>query len=113
MKFVYNGTTWTCSNAEYPNYPVTLGKITDADNRRTWEGSARKNTNWNKDTYGLKWNNCGSSVYDHVKTWPYLDGDIVFYSSYGTATCKALASSYSFEETSKDNYSGGITLEQV
>lgn len=111
MKFVYSGTTWTPGNAEYPNYPIVLGEKTDSDLRHTMvDGSTRKHTNWKKPTYGLSWTNCGSVVRDHVQTWPDLDTDIVFYSKYGTTACKAVADSYSFDEVTMDNYTGGITL---
>ena len=111
MKFVYDGTTWTCGVSEYPNWPVDLDEVTDSDHRRTWEGSGRKNTNWQKPVYGLHWDNVGSTVRDHVETWPDLDTAITFYSKYGTTEC--LASDYSASEVTLDNYNIGITLSGI
>ena len=111
MKFVYGGTTWSPSDSEYPNYPIALGEITDSDLRRTLiAGEARKHTNWSKPTFTFSWNNCGSSVRDHVKSWVDLDTDVTFYNKYGTTACKASAPSYSFEEKTLANYNGGIML---
>ncbi len=110
MKFIYDGTTWTPGNSEYPNYPVALGEIVDSDTRHTWEGTSRKNTNWKRPTYGLQWNNVGSAVRDHVKTWADLDSAVTFYSKYGTTDCVADGDSYGAEEVTLDNYNVSITL---
>jgi len=113
MKFVYNGTTWTCGNSDYPNYPVGIPVETDTDFRRSWDGTGRKHTNWNKTGRSLRWDNVGSSVKDRVSTWPYLDGPVTVYDKHGTDNCRAVADSYSCEETSLDNYNIAINLLEV
>lgn len=111
MKFVYNGTTWTCSDSDYPNYPVGVPVITDTDRRRSWDGTARRHTNWNKSGRDLAWNTVGSSVKDRVSTWEYLDGTITVYDKHGTIHCHA--EGYSCQEITLDSYDIGITLREV
>ena len=104
-RFKWNGTTWTPGDAEWWDYPLDMNEVTQSDVRRSWDGTARKFSQWGpKMELGFSWTSVGTTVRDYVRDWLAYDGSVLMESDVGTWTCRFDDSSYSCSNPSYGVY---------
>lgn len=112
MNLKWNGTTWAVADADQPDY-ISRSIEQAGDFRRSWNGTGRRFTQYDKWTIPLSWSWVGTNVRDYVSNMATLDGTVVLEYPTGTFTCRAEPQSYNEQEVSYGAYDIGITLKET
>jgi len=111
MNIKWNGTTWAVGDADLPDY-MTRTLTSPGSYRRSFYGTGRRHTRFDKYGFPLSWSSVGSTVRDNVSDMARMDGTVTLEYATGTFNCHAVPGSYTEQESGYQTYTVGVTLEE-
>ena len=112
MRMIWAGTTWTVDDHETPDY-INRGMTSPGSFRRSYHGTGRRHTRYDKWSFPLSWSVVGTNVRDKVSNMVAQDGTVTLEYSAGTFTTYALPGSYQEAEAGYEVFNIGVTLEEA
>lgn len=112
-RFIYAGSTWTLTDADFFSYPLDISHIVAGDIRRTYHGTADKHIRYTRTNIGLNWSHCGTAVKNITDGWVTGTGTVTLECYAGTWNCYALNQGYSTTNVSLDVWDISLTLEEL
>jgi hypothetical protein len=110
MSFAGAFGTWTVDDADLPDH-ISRTMNSPGSFRRSFLGTGRRRTQYDRWTYNLSWTMVGTTARDQVGSMAGSDEVIQWKSSYGTANYHAAPGSYSEQESGYQVYDLSLTLE--
>ena len=104
--------TWTIADADLPD---SVGRSLEHGGsfRRSFYGTGRRSTRFDKWTITMGWSMVGTTVRDNAAGVAQIDASVLLEYYDGTVTCYAEPGSYSESESGYQVYDIGITLKEV
>ena len=112
-RFLYNGSTWTLTEADFFSYPLDISYIVAGDIRRSYAGTADKYVRYSRTSMSLSWEHIGTTVKDITDGWVTGTGTVRLECYAGSWNCHALNQGYSAKNVSLDVWNISITLEEL